>query len=112
MTVKTEPDQMLTPTNGPLTGEYTIDVQWTALTSPANGDSDITSYELQYDNGSSGFVWYTLVGRNPDKIGLSYRVSTGIVPGRTYRFQVRARNAFGYGEFSPYIAIKSAVKPY
>jgi len=46
VTVKTEPDQMAVPTNGPLTDEYRIDVFWTALATPQNGDSDIISYNL------------------------------------------------------------------
>jgi hypothetical protein len=79
---------MAAPINGPLTDEYFIDVSWTPLVSPANGDSPITSYNLQYDNGTSGFVWYSLVGLAPDNAALQYRVSTGVVPGRTYWFKV------------------------
>jgi hypothetical protein len=61
---------MLAPVNGPLTDEYFIDVSWSPLYSPDNGDSPITSYNLMYDNGTSGFVWYSLVGMNPDRVSL------------------------------------------
>ncbi len=110
-TVKTEPDQMTMPINGPLTDEYRIDVSWNALTSPENGDIAITSYDLQYDNGTAGFVWYSLVGLTPDSLALSYRITTGVVPGRIYRFRVRARNPFGWGDLSTWLAIKAATLP-
>ncbi len=112
VTVKTEPDQMAAPSNGPLTDEYRIDVFWTALTTPDDGDSAITSYNLDYDNGTGGFMWYSLVGLIPDRLGLTYRITTGVVPGRVYRFRVRAKNSFGWGDYSPYTTIKTAVKPY
>lgn len=111
-TVKTEPEQMGVPVNGPLTDEYRIDVSWSALSTPLNGDSDITSYNLQYDNGTQGFIWYSIVGEKPSRTDLSYRVTTGVVPGRIYGFRVRARNAFGWGDFSSYITLKTAVAPY
>lgn len=110
-TVKTEPDQMTIPVNGPLTDEYRIDVSWSPMTSPANGDSAITSYDLQYDNATAGFIWYSIIGLTPDSLALSYRVTTGVVPSRIYRFRVRARNSFGWGDVSTYLEIKSAVKP-
>jgi hypothetical protein len=109
--VATEPDQMTIPVNGPLTDEYRIDISWSPMSSPANGDSAITSYDLQYDNATSGFIWYSIIGLSPDSLALSYRVTTGVVPGRTYRFRVRARNAFGWGDLSTYLAIKSATLP-
>ena len=102
-TVKTEPDQMTIPVNGPLTDEYRIDVSWSPMTSPANGDSAVTSYDLQYDNATAGFIWYSIIGLTPDSLALSYRVTTGVVPGRTYRFRVRARNSFGWGDVSTYL---------
>lgn len=111
-TVKTEPEQMGVPMNGPLTDEYRIDVFWNALTTPNDGDSEITSYNLQYDNGTQGFVYYSLVGEIPSRTALTYRITTGVVPSRIYRFRVRARNDFGWGDFSTFIEIKTAVAPY
>lgn len=111
VTVMTEPDIMTLPINGVLTDEWRIDVSWNAMTSPANGDSAITSYDLQYDNGTGGFIWYSLIGLHPDSLALSYRITTGVVPGRYYRFRVRARNAFGWGDLSPWLEIKTATLP-
>jgi len=56
-------------------------------------------------------VWYSLVGLTPDSLALNYRITTGVVPGRYYRFRVRARNAFGWGDLSPWIEIKAATLP-
>jgi len=110
-TVGTEPDQMTLPTNGVLSDEYMIDVLWDPLTYPANGNSPITSYNLEYDNANGGFMWYSLVGFHPDSTTLTYRITTGLVPGRTYMFRVSGRNAYGWGDASSFIYIKAATTP-
>jgi hypothetical protein len=111
VTIKTEPDMMTIPINGDLTDEWRIDVSWLPMVSPENGDSAITSYDLQYDNGTGGFIWYSLIGLHPDSLALAYRITTGVVPGRYYRFRVRARNPFGWGDLSPWLEIKAATLP-
>lgn len=49
--VRTTPSSMSTPT---VTSKSTtsITIQWTALTGTSTGNTDITKYELVWDNGS------------------------------------------------------------
>src|SRR5690242_3797157 len=102
---------MSSPTSGSSTSTTVIEVGWTALTSPNNGDSSITSYNLQWDAGTSGTTWTDLIGNSPSSTALSYSVTTGITAGSSYQFKVRARNVFGWGSFSPVTTIKAAAKP-
>jgi len=111
VTAMTVPSQMTAPINGPLTDEYLIDVSWSTLAFPNNGGSDLTSFDLEYDNGTAGFIWYSLQGIHPESLNLWYKISTGVIPGRTYLFMVRAKNAFGWGPFSSTTTIKAATKP-
>ena len=91
---------MPAPVSGSGTSETSLQVSWTGLSSPQDGDSAVTSYNLQWDNGTAGLVYYDLVGVAPYTTVLSYTVTTGVVPSQTYRFQVRARNIYGWGPFS------------
>lgn len=81
--------------------DTSITVSWPALVPaptlptlvPGNGDSDILSYDLRWDNG--------VPSNDPDDFELSNvlttsYVVTGITAGTTYRFVVRARNVYGY----------------
>mmetsp|Transcript_9438 Transcript_9438/g.8956 ORF Transcript_9438/g.8956 Transcript_9438/m.8956 type:complete len:266 (+) Transcript_9438:2179-2976(+) len=69
--------------------DTSIEVSWGALVASANGDSDVTAYELYWDN-AGGTVNTQLI---KDLI-TSYTV-TGITGGSTYKFQVRAYNVYG-----------------
>ena len=59
---------MSAPTRDSSSNEYKLIVDWVYLTTPADGDSSITSYNLQWDYGTSGFIWYDLIGVTPQAI--------------------------------------------
>lgn len=101
---------MGTPFDGTTIDETNIDVTWSALASPANGGSTITSYHLQYDDGTSGVTWTDLVGLSPSSTATTYTL-TGITAGTTYQFKVRASNIFGWGDYSSTHSILAAVAP-
>lgn len=62
-TFKTVPTKMAVPQRDSATTDSSITVSWTALTTTADiGNSAITSYELQWDAGSSGASFTSLVG--------------------------------------------------
>lgn len=64
-----------------------------------NGGSDITNYELWYDEVTSTSNFQMIYNGS----SLSYNVlfaSMPFVAGKTYRFKVGARNLFGISEFS------------
>ena len=114
--IQVEPHAMATPLNGPSTGASQVEVTWTALTAPQNGDSAVTSYELQWDAGSSGVSWVDLAGVSSNYLLTSYVVTTGtggapIPAGTTYQFRVRAANAWGAGDYSPVATILAADVP-
>lgn len=69
--------------------QLTATVTWTP---PASGGTGILEYELGYGTSSAGPS--TTISGNPP------RNLTGLLPGRTYYFWVRARNAVGWGAWS------------
>lgn len=99
---------MADPTKGSDSDSTQIEVEWTALTSPLNGDSSILSYILYYDQGSGSFV--EVVGETSDYTSTSY-IITGLTTGETYEFKVAAKNTHGTGEFSDAISIVAESVP-
>jgi len=45
-------------------------------------------------------VWTTLIGSSPYTTSDTYTVTGGLIAGRIYKFKYRARNIFGWGEWS------------
>lgn len=99
-------------TRGSDTTTSQVQADWTALTATADtGDSTILSYELQWDSGSSGATFTTLVGNPSDDTSTTFTVSSGIVAGTDYQFQVRAINIYGNGAFSSAFTITASDVP-
>lgn len=67
---------------------------WTTLTGLLSGDSNILSYNLYWDNGT-GVTNIELVDANLTQFTVS-----ALTGGLNYKFKVRARNVYGYGNFS------------
>lgn len=91
------------PFRGSETGPTQIDVRWETISTPQDGASPVLSYHLEYDNGTLGTktpTWTTLVGVAPDSLATQYLVTSQLVSGTTYAFRVRARNIFGWGDYS------------
>lgn len=114
--VETVPVTMATPTKGSATSASQVQVDWTAITdlTSDSGGTDSTviqSYNLQWDAGTNGGTWTDLLGVSPLSTVTTYTVSSGIVAGTTYKFQVRARNKYGYGSFSSIASITAALAP-
>jgi hypothetical protein len=115
VTIETAPAQVTAPTEGSATSEYQIEVVWTALTTTVEtGDSQILSYNLQWHAGAAdatGAVWESLAGDLSEYTGTSYIVTSGIIEGATYSFQVRAQNLWGWGEVSPTVELVASTTP-
>mmetsp|Transcript_9441 Transcript_9441/g.8978 ORF Transcript_9441/g.8978 Transcript_9441/m.8978 type:complete len:172 (+) Transcript_9441:3827-4342(+) len=96
--VETVPDQMSPLTSGSLTSHNKIELDWTPLSSPADGESTITSYVVYWDQGISS--WVELVGDSSNYAAQTYLHMSSVQAGTTYSFKVKARNAWGDGDFS------------
>lgn len=75
------------------------------------GGSSITSYNLQWDAGTNGATWTSLVGEASDFTGTSFTVSSGVSGGNTYQFKVRAANILGWGSFSSVVSLVASGVP-
>jgi hypothetical protein len=85
--------------------ESQIDLSWTDVTTPANGNSDITLYSLYWDNGSGTSNIVLL-----EALQTTIQV-TGLTGATTYKFKVKARNIYGSGEFSTELAVLASDIP-
>lgn len=109
-TVRTKPVQMNTPTRGTSTTISQIQVNWVALTANADkGGSTILSYHLQWDQGTNTYV--DLIGFSTESTAITYTVTSGITGGQTYKFKVRAKNLYGWGDYSAEASIIAAQEP-
>jgi hypothetical protein len=110
--ISTVPHQMAAPVrDSAATTTQQITVNWLPLVSPADGMSPVRSYGLEWDAGSSGAAWSALAGLATDYLLTSYTVSSGVVPGESYRFRVRARNGLGWGPYSDSTTVAAATRP-
>lgn len=91
--IRRVPDKMNTPFLISRT-KATMTIRWVALNAPATGNSPITSYNLYWDNGL-GEISIELA----DSLITEYSL-TGLTGGVFYKYQVRAKNIYGYGERS------------
>lgn len=108
--VQTAPDQMTSPTRVSTSTAARFDLSWTALTSPATGGSSILSYQLEWDSGTNGVTWSTIVGLSPFTTATTFSVtgsSSGLTAGQSYGFRVSAYNIFGWGSASTPAYIKA-----
>jgi len=79
-----------------------------------DGDSTILSLNLQWDRGTAGATWATLLGESPHSTTDSYTVqlaSDGSDAGKTYKFRARAYNAHGWGALSDEVDVLAADYP-
>ena len=88
-----------------------VGVYWSALLAADTGDSNIISYNLQWDQAIPGGEWIDLVG-NPDlATATSFIVSSKITSGYFYNFRLRAKNIYGFGVFSSVYNFKASQEP-
>jgi hypothetical protein len=112
-TIRTEPEAPpVIYVNPTLTSTTQITVWWDAYTlQSAMGDSEIISYNLQWDIGTSGSEWADLIGNPVASTTTSFTVNSMISPGLLYNFRLRASNIYGFGQFSELYEFKSSQEP-
>lgn len=79
----------------------TVKLKWDA---PANGGSPILNYVLQRDVGIG--VFFT-IWEGQENV---YR-NTGLIPGQTYMYRIKAVNAIGDGPFSNILTTTASAVP-
>jgi hypothetical protein len=104
------------PLRNALTGTSSITVDYHPLAGAARGGAPILSYELQWDQGSAGATWVSLVGAASDSVLTQFTVQDAqdpayVVSGTVYEFRYRARNRQGWGAFSSATSIMAAAEP-
>jgi hypothetical protein len=80
-------------------------VIWTDLENQDTGNSEILSYNLFWDTGT-GLSDIELT----DSLVTDFTV-TGLSGGFNYKFKVRARNVYGYGDFSTEYVVEATDMP-
>lgn len=111
-TVRIEPVKMGAVTRGSQTTEHQIEILWTPLTLTEElRGAPIVSYNLQWDKGTSGRDWHDLTGITVDSLNTGFIVTSGLLVNYAYQFRVRARNAYGFGDFSDPASIRTSDKP-
>jgi len=75
-----------------------------------NGGSPITSYSLEWDAGTAGVSYTSLIGESSDNLDLIYN-STGVTAGGSYMFRVRAKNIYGWSSYSSTLTAIAAEVP-
>ena len=88
-----------------------IGVSFNALSGTSAGGASILSYNVQIDlaGGGSG-PWTNAQGYTSDDTSLEAIISP-LTEGQNYYFRYRAKNAHGWGEFSPISYVLMANKP-
>ena len=79
-----------------------------------DGGSALLSLNLQWDAGTAGASWATLLGESPRSTTDSYTVplaQDGSDAGKTFKFRARAYNAHGWGALSDVANILAADYP-
>jgi hypothetical protein len=97
--------------DGSVSSETQIKVDFAALSLESEtGGSSILSYNLQIDEADG--VFEDLFGATTDVLITTELVTAPkIVQGSTYGFRYRARNVYGWGEWSPTTYILAARVP-
>ena len=94
-----------TPSTGPIrvedqstTSSITVKMADFIDFSPSAGGAEITSYNLEYNNGA-GTTFVEVVGLTIEQLETEVTVTT--TPGSTYIFRYRVKNIFGFSGYSP-----------
>lgn len=110
-TVRTAPRFMNPPLRNPTTNDKQMFVYWEPISSyEETGGSEIVSYGLQWDAGTSGVTWSDLEGYMVNMVKTEFTASQ-IDAGSIYQFRLQARNIYGWGDFSTPKSIAAAGIP-
>jgi len=105
-------DPLIAPTRNEDTTESSVIIDLIEATlGSEDGGSDITSYVVYWDSGTSGATFTALVGESSDNLLLEVSASSSITSGVEYQLKYFLRNSIGDSAFSPVLTIKAATVP-
>jgi hypothetical protein len=107
--VQTVPSPMTDPRRASGTTTEAIVVEWDQLLYPNTGGSEILSYSLESKTTTGS--WTTLTGLTQDQTNTYLSVSVVESGETSLFFRIRARNKYGFGEYSSIVAIKASSAP-
>lgn len=99
-----------TPVRGLLTSTSSIQALINPLFGDYTGGSPIISYQIDYDKSTNAAEWQELKGFSSNDISLS-AIKTGLIISQPYQVRYRAKNIFGWGEYSERITILTIMVP-
>lgn len=105
--IRAVPGQMAAPTEDASCTDVTLTMNWVALSGIDAGSSSVIAYSLYWDAGDAAAVTFTEL---TDALVTSFTVNA-VDGGRAYRFKVRARNIYGYGDYSAVTVVIPDDKP-
>jgi hypothetical protein len=82
----------------------------TEFTTLETGGSPITSYQIDYDKNTNAAEWEELQGFSSNELTLS-TTKTGLIIAKTYKVRYRAKNIYGWGEYSDITDILTVMVP-
>lgn len=103
-------EPVLAPYRGTSTGIDQVEVIIAPLLGTQTGGSPITSYYIQFDDLSNGVDWLELQGFTTQSTALSL-IKSGLITNKVYQFRYKAKNIFGWSNWSPVGLIKTITVP-
>lgn len=97
-------------TEGPQTSTSQIHILIDAVTGEASGNSPILSYHIQSDMGSAEAEWTDLKGFVTNDATLEW-IETNLLISVEYKLRYRARNIFGWSDYSQVSSIVTMMVP-
>lgn len=94
------------------TSESILKVDYPMPIGEFTGGSTILSLQLQWDLGTSGAQWSTLLGFSPFTTSTVYTITGDVVKSaKVYKFRYRAFNIHGWGPYSEALDLLAASIP-
>ena len=110
--IQTVPQKVQNLVKLPTTTQSNIDFQWDELvTLEETGGTEILSYHVEWDRGSAGLYFLNLAGYVAIYDDTSYSITAHVTTGVSYQVRVRAKNYWGWGEYSDIFTIKASSVP-
>ena len=94
-----------------LQNESELETEMPEIALENTGGSEITSYNLQYDQGDYVASYVTIIGESPNNLERTFKKG-GLTTDVVYKFKYRVKNKYGWSEgFSPELSPRTATIP-